>query len=249
MRLPSQNLISLARVARPWLALAALSLVTTACASRMTPVSLAPSTPESVAEACAATSFRPWQTLTGNGARRTVSVAIRAEDNTYDGWSHLGTRRLEGVLSAWNRVNLPVRLAPSADWAQADIRVLIVRRLDEDPGSPNTLASYQAGVTRADISADGFLQKAFVAIGETSPKGTPYSVSEQLGTLQHEIGHALGLPHALETGALMSSVMIATELTYLDARFAKAVYASKECRQPAGAVAATARPTGTRGPY
>jgi hypothetical protein len=63
------------------------------------------------------------------------------------------------------------------------------------------------------------------------------------------MGHALGLPHALEDGALMSSVMIVNDLTHVDTRFARAVYASPECRRPAEAIASATRPAAGRGMY
>lgn len=177
-------------------------------------------TPSRLAAACV--SQRPGWALPSTGPR-VLTVALAVSDQSRDGWHIYGSQRLRSAVASWNAQVLPLRLRVTPSLGTADIRVSVLETLPPDTASTATLRAYRAGVTRLDVDPSGALRRAHVGIAERSPLGARYTVDEQVATLLHELGHAIGLPHAEEPLALMSSQPIVAALTPADARLAIAV--------------------------
>lgn len=170
---------------------------------------------------------RPAWDVTEEGRHR-LGVALVVGDASRDGWDVHGASRLRTALTAWNQLRLPLRLVPSADLQSADIRVIVVRALPAPSDAPQGLQRYRAGVTRLDTEGRRIV-RAQVGVAEVSPLGVPYSVEEQIATLIHELGHALGLPHAPHSMALMSALPRVNALTPADQALAVRVLRERRC--------------------
>ncbi len=171
---------------------------------------------------------RPLWALPASG-ERILKVALIAGDESRDGWRLDGPQRLRDAAAAWNELDVPLRLATTARVDSADIRVVILASLPVDSTSSSDLARYRAGLTRLSVSTSSEIARAWVGIAQSSPRGTPYSVEDQVATLLHELGHAIGLPHSDAGLSMMAAMPVATSLTRMDARLARDTYARAAC--------------------
>jgi uncharacterized protein YejL (UPF0352 family) len=152
-------------------------------------------------------------------------VAVAVDGGTTRDWEFHGPERLRRVTTQWNLLGLPIRLAPTTNLASADIRVVVLRSLPVDSATPPSYARYRAGLTRLTLDEQGMIVRAHVAVAERAVDGSPYSSDDQVATLLHEIGHALGLPHSSSPMALMASRPVVTALTRTDVEMARRAYA------------------------
>jgi hypothetical protein len=193
----------------------AVALISNACASIARPVA---------ATAAACLDAPPVLWALRGADRRTLQVRIDAAQGTRDGWQVDGKRRLVAALSEWNAVGLPVRLAAArAGERLEDVTVLIVPRLPTT--GDDAMSRYHAGVTHLTYLATGEITRALVLVAEETPGGKDYSIADQMSTLVHELGHALGLPHATNTVSVMSPRPIVNGVTRHDERLARSIYA------------------------
>lgn len=161
-------------------------------------------------------------------ADREVRVTIDADPDTRDGWRSDGGRRLRIALAHWNSLSLPVKLVPAMSPRDADITVQVIQSFPvTQPSSP--LDKYRAGLTKLTYREGGEITRAVILIAETTPFGQRYTVSDQLATLMHELGHALGLPHVVNPDALMAARPRAESVTAIDATLARTVYGPTGC--------------------
>lgn len=124
-------------------------------------------------------------------------------------------------MDEWNKVRLPVRFVAAVSERDADVIVDVVRSLPvSDPVENN-----QAGVTSLTHLPDGTILRARVFIATAAPNGIRYRVLDQQGNLLHELGHALGLFHAVEKDAVMAPLRLGDALTRADMRLARQLYA------------------------
>lgn len=183
--------------------------------------------PPLVASACTSTRPASVTWAVDRGERRTVRVGLAVLDDASHAWRDAGRARLEGALATWNAAGLPIRLARTADVSDAEVQVVVMRRLPVDPDDPNN--AYRAGVTHLKHVAGGEIASAQVLIAEETPRGARYSSVDQEATLLHELGHALGLGHLDDSRALMSPRSTAVRLTAADVAMARSGYASVGC--------------------
>jgi len=155
---------------------------------------------------------------------REVRVALVSDRDTRDGWRAHGTHRLHTALAHWNNVSLPVKLVPAKTLRSAEITVYVIRSFP--PETPNQ--RYRAGQTNLTY-VDGEITSAQIFIAEATPLGERYSVADQLATLLHELGHAIGLPHVAHPDALMATRTRAGEVTAVDVTLARSVYSARGC--------------------
>ncbi|MGQ0648123.1 MAG: hypothetical protein ACT4P7_11165 [Gemmatimonadaceae bacterium] len=153
---------------------------------------------------------------------RVVRVWLELPSRVGSGWKLDRETRLTRALGTWNQLRLPVRFAPAASYIAADVVVTVIPRLPLD--TVTAVSANRAGVTHLVYGAQGDIVRARVFIAESTPAGYPYSVPDQMATLLHELGHSIGLPHAVDPLALMSAQPVVEEPTPSDAVFARSWY-------------------------
>lgn len=195
-----------------------LALVAAAgCASAPQPGSRVPS--------CLASPRNRWVVPDAAVPRR-VHVWIDREAQSLDGWSTYGWRRVRQALDAWNALELPVRLVEASSARDAEIFVSIVDTL---PGETASRGENQAGLTRLVHGPAGELVRANILVAVRARYGVSFSLPEQQATLLHELGHALGLPHAVGPRSLMSAERVGGTITGADIDLARGHYAVVPC--------------------
>ena len=169
-------------------------------------------------------------------ATRQLRVRLEVLDEVNDAWRYEGGHRLDQALAAWNEIGIPVRMLRAAKGDSATVRVVVMRRLPLDRNDP--IAAYRAGVTHLTFDAAGAIVGAQILVAEQTPRGESYSSADQVATLLHELGHALGLPHSTNPYAVMSSRTVVSSITATDVSLARSVYAGHACRPGAAVTAA-----------
>ena len=123
-------------------------------------------------------------------------------------------------MAEWNSIKLPIRLVEARSLRDSDIVVDVIQAI---PGQDRENRD-QAGVTTVTHEGRTLIRaRVFVAI--SAPFNVRYSVSDQVANLIHELGHALGVPHTAESGALMSQRRLVEELTAIDIALARRHFA------------------------
>jgi hypothetical protein len=192
----------------------AASWVVGACASATRPAAVAPA-------ACSEKSPVLWAIQ--SDARRVLRVSIDAAQGTKDGWLVDGKRRLAAAIAEWNAVGLPVRMTTArASDRSVEITVLVVPRLSSP--SDDAMSRFHAGVTHLTYLASGEITRATVFVAEATPEGKEFSIADQMATLIHELGHALGLPHLANGVSVMSARPFVNGVTRHDERLARSLY-------------------------
>jgi hypothetical protein len=176
-------------------------------------------------DACLPIGRNRWRVADG-GSQRVLRVWIDEENQVPDGWSTYGKRRLRAAMARWNTLRLPVRMELAESRGVADIEVSIV---DSVPVQQQMREASQAGATRVISVPSGEIEKAHVLVAVAASYGVRYRLPAQEATLVHELGHALGLPHATGPRALMSARGSIATLTGTDIALARSHYHRPRC--------------------
>lgn len=150
-----------------------------------------------------------------------LRVWFDAESQELDGWGPYGWRRLRFALDEWNSIRLPVRFVPAQSARDSDIVVDIIRSV---PLTTNDTRFDQAAATSLTYEPSGAILSARVLVAVAAPNGVRYPLAEQQANLIHELGHAIGLPHIREVGAVMAVRRTSHQLTGSDIAAARAHY-------------------------
>lgn len=197
-----------------------VALTLPACASSGGGASTTP-----LAEACLPRTASRW-VIPAPDSVRLVRVWIDEGQQPADGWSTYGRRRLRTAVDAWNYLGLPAQFALATGAREADVIVNIV---DSVPPQQQLRATNQAGLTRLTYLSEGEIDKAHVFIAIAASYGIRYKLPDQQATLLHELGHALGLPHATGPKSLMSERRFGNRLTGTDRTLARSHYRRERC--------------------
>jgi hypothetical protein len=176
-------------------------------------------------ETCLPSGQNRWHVAEGD-SQRVLRVWIDEENQVPDGWSTYGKRRLRTAIARWNTLRLPVRMELAESRGVADIEVSIV---DSVPVQQQMREASQAGATRITTVPPGDIEKAHVLVAVAASYGVRYRLPAQEATLVHELGHALGLPHATGPRALMSARSSIATLTGTDIALARSHYHRPRC--------------------
>jgi predicted Zn-dependent protease len=187
--------------------------MTLACAGRFPP-------DETPAPACADPGIRRWGFPAAGS--RPLRVWLDAAAQEYDGWRSYGWRRVRFAIGEWNAIRLPVRFVEARSARESDITIDIIHALPEQDDRTGD----QAALTNLTYQPNGEILRARVLIAVTAPRGMGrYPVLDQQANLLHELGHAIGLPHAAESRAVMATRRTSFGITGADIALARAHYA------------------------
>ena len=119
------------------------------------------------------------------------------------GWTPARLAEVDHALRAWEASGV-VEIARTTRQSEADIRLYW----------SNGLPSQHPGVTLLHPDAHGDLVHADIWVNVSAPARRRASADEvEYGIIAHEIGHALGLPHADERGDIMYPVLYTLSVT------------------------------------
>jgi hypothetical protein len=216
MRMPTAHHSS----TRAFLALGATVATVASCAARR-------DAPVALTSSCTAAVPLRWF-LNDLARPRALRVFLYVAPETGDRWERFGSARLRTAMAHWNGLDLPVRFQAVDQPGGADVIVEIIPRFEIDDNEP-AAHRYRAGVTHLTYHNTGEITRAYLQIAETTPFAVRYPVTDQIATLIHELGHALGLPHARSPFALMASRPQSTTVTGADLDLIRAHYGSVPC--------------------
>ena len=124
------------------------------------------------------------------------------------------------AVGAWNAVGLPVRFGFTPDSATADVHVRWIVQFD----GPMT------GNTSCTFTTDNWILGADIVLAIHRPAGRRLNADEMRALALHEIGHALGLPHAAD--GVMAETARVRELQPTDRAAARRLYSVAPPRSP-----------------
>lgn len=122
------------------------------------------------------------------------------------GWDSRYPAHVRDVFPEWSAAGFPLRFLHVVDSASADLHVHFTA----------TLPGRQIGVTTQYRDRHGWIVAATVTIATEGADGRAFPASLISGIARHEVGHALGLGHARDRGAVMYPEAHTTTIAAVD---------------------------------
>jgi hypothetical protein len=121
-------------------------------------------------------------------------------------WDSRYPAHVRDVFPEWSAAGFPLRFLHVVDSASADLHVRFT----------TTLPGRQIGVTSRHRDQHGWIVAATVTIATEGADGQAFPASLISGIARHEVGHALGLGHARDRGAVMYPEAHTTTIAAVD---------------------------------
>lgn len=139
------------------------------------------------------------------------------------------TKAVQHAVANWDMAGAGIRLRLSPDSASADVRIRWTRTiapLDSGANAVVTRSDGRSGVVRD--AGTGAIERAELLLGETEAHGGLRRPVDVHAIAIHELGHALGLAHAVgdaRSTSVMAPRVVADEVSGDDRRALRAWYA------------------------
>jgi hypothetical protein len=138
-----------------------------------------------------------------------------ADGSRVPGWKSTYPGVVRGAFREWSELGLPLKVTFVTDSARAEVRVRWVERFADDVSGRTTWQYNDAGLIRSGVTS----------LSTFRPDGSRRSDAQLRAIALHEVGHALGLQHALaDQTSIMAPRVDVLELSEADKATVRLLY-------------------------